>query len=155
MGNPNPSRRGLKPPWKKGDPSPNPGGRPKKRPFTDNYADVAERRAPAAIITKYNSIFKCGTCHGDGSVGNKKPKKCPKCKGTRFERLLRDDATWSEVQAVAMAVEGATKRNIAAIREQRESLEGKAPQRVEISTPMDRTFDIRVIYEQAIAGRKK
>ena len=42
--NPN-SRRNLRPPWKKGQPSPNQGGRPKK-PITDAYADLADRVDP-------------------------------------------------------------------------------------------------------------
>jgi hypothetical protein len=36
------NEQNLKPPWKKGDPSPNPGGRPRRRPISDRYAAIAE-----------------------------------------------------------------------------------------------------------------
>ena len=37
------SFKNLRPPWKAGDPSPNPGGRPKKRPISDRYHEFAEQ----------------------------------------------------------------------------------------------------------------
>jgi hypothetical protein len=36
------NEQNLRPPWKKGDPSPNPGGRPRRRPISDRYAAIAE-----------------------------------------------------------------------------------------------------------------
>jgi hypothetical protein len=54
---------GLKPPWKKGCPSPNPGGRPKKNPISDRYAEVAETPVPERV----RKIMKLrrGATHGD------------------------------------------------------------------------------------------
>ena len=36
--NPNGTRKNLRPPWRKGEPSPNPSGRPKRLPISDTYA---------------------------------------------------------------------------------------------------------------------
>jgi hypothetical protein len=43
------NNQNLRPPWKKGDPSPNPGGRPKKRPISGRYAEMAETELPEDI----------------------------------------------------------------------------------------------------------
>lgn len=48
--------KGLKPPWKLGCPSPNPGGRPKKNPISDRYAELAETPLPENI----RKIMKLG-----------------------------------------------------------------------------------------------
>lgn len=42
---------GLKPPWKPGETG-NPGGRPKKRPITDEYAALANIEVPPQILKR-------------------------------------------------------------------------------------------------------
>jgi hypothetical protein len=43
-------------PWKPGDPSPNPGGRPKKRPVTDRYYERGEGPLPEIQGTQRKEV---------------------------------------------------------------------------------------------------
>jgi Family of unknown function (DUF5681) len=47
--NSNGTRKNLRPPWRKGEPSPNPSGRPKRLPISDTYALFAQAPIPESI----------------------------------------------------------------------------------------------------------
>ena len=47
--NPNGTLENLRPAWRKGDPSPNPSGRPIRLPITDMYRRIADEPIPEAI----------------------------------------------------------------------------------------------------------
>jgi hypothetical protein len=47
--NPNGTLENLRPPWQKGDPSPNPSGRPSRLPISDMYTRIADEPIPEAI----------------------------------------------------------------------------------------------------------
>ncbi len=47
--NPTGTRKNLRPPWRKGEPSPNPSGRPKRLPISDTYALFAQEPIPEYI----------------------------------------------------------------------------------------------------------
>ena len=49
--------------WKKGCPSPNPGGRPRTRPLSERYEARLEEPLPEALRRKYN--LKEGATYGD------------------------------------------------------------------------------------------
>lgn len=47
--NPNGTRKNLRPPWRKGEPSPNPSGRPRRLPILYTYAPFAPQLVPECI----------------------------------------------------------------------------------------------------------
>src|SRR5215472_4189553 len=53
-------------PWQKGGPSPNPGGRPKKLPFTERIGELADAPLPKDIAKKLG--LKKGATWADGLV---------------------------------------------------------------------------------------
>lgn len=44
--NPQGNSKNLRPPWRKGEPSPNPSGKPKRLPISDSYALLADEPIP-------------------------------------------------------------------------------------------------------------
>lgn len=66
---------------------------------------------------------------------------------------LPANATNAEVLALCLFREG-IKGNVQAIKELRESVEGKAMQRIELTSPEDRGFEVRVTYAEEVAPRR-
>jgi len=66
---------------------------------------------------------------------------------------LPANATCAEVLALCLFREG-IKGNVVAIKELRESVEGKAMQRIELTSPEDRGWEVRVTYAEEVAPRR-
>ena len=66
---------------------------------------------------------------------------------------LQNGATCADVMSLCLFREG-MKGNVAAIKELRESIEGKATQRIELLSHEDRNVEITVQFEKAVAGTK-
>ena len=115
MPNPHPSLKGLKP-WKPGV-SGNPGGKPKKRPITDEYFALADIEIPKEICKKLRIKFVPGR-------------------------------TFSQANALARFMDCLKRDGHRSSKEVREAMEGKAPQRVEISGPEKAEITIRVIHDR-------
>jgi hypothetical protein len=60
---------------------------------------------------------------------------------------LEEGATWGDALALRQFSEAVMKGSTAAAKEIREAIEGKSPQRLEISGPERKEITIRVIYE--------
>src|SRR5215469_2856782 len=153
MANPNPvpALQNLKP-WRKGCPSPNPGGRPKKLPYHDAALIFANTPAPEIVVLKLNRMFPCANCQGQGTTGTTKPRRCRVCHGKKLERIIHDGATWAECQACAAHIE-AVKGSLAHLRELADRIEGSSPQRLELTTPT--TQEIRFVCKYENPGTRK
>lgn len=88
--------------WKKGSPSPNPGGRPKKRPITEAYERWANQRLPERLR---RTLDRAGA-------------------------ELPANATYADAAALGL-LRSSIKGNAVALREIREAIEGKVADRVE------------------------
>jgi hypothetical protein len=119
--NPN-SLANLKP-AKKGEVR-NPVGINSKRPFSDYYFFRAEEVVPEPWRKRLNK-----------DAGGP---------------LIPKGATWGEADSRRLHLEAA-KGNVNAIRELADRVEGKAPQRLEITGPVRKEVTLRVVYE----NRKK
>ena len=122
-----PKKRGrienLKP-FKPGQ-SGNPGGRPKKRPITDRYYEMAEEQIPETLRSKMQK-----------SLGIKLPE------GSTWGRIV---TLRQFLQASGLRIDSGSTR---AAREIREAIEGKAPQRIEISGPERKEIRISVRFDR-------
>src|SRR5215471_19622836 len=124
MANPNPNRKGLAPQWQKGQ-SGNPSGRPKKRPITDEYFWLADQEIP---------------------------EKMRKQLETKFGLILPKGATFAKMTAIRRFMEamglkpeqGGTR----AAKEIADRMEGKPPQRLEISGPEKKEISILVKFDR-------
>lgn len=106
----------------------NPGGRPKKRPFTERIVALAEHRLDATAFGK--KILK------------------------QFE--LPPDSTWGDAATMAGFLEAVrTKNGTLARKDLREAVEGKAPQRVEIVNPMDKRTELAVTFKRAATNNPR
>lgn len=113
------------PRFKKGQ-SGNPGGKPKKRPITDEYANLADQPLPEKLRQQLQT--KLGV------------KLAP---GTTFSQSV---AIRRYLEAMGYKMEtGGTK----AAKEIRESMEGKAPQRIEITQAPKTEIRIRVKFDRS------
>jgi hypothetical protein len=110
----------LRPPWKEGDPSPNPGGRLKKRPITDEYFQILGEPLPEILRLQINQMFG--------------------------EELLRPGTTWARAGAFRRALDSLMEGGYLASKEMREAIEGKAPLRSEITGPERKEVTLRVVY---------
>jgi Family of unknown function (DUF5681) len=114
----------LAPRWVKGQ-SGNPAGRPKKRPITDEYFDLADKPLPEKLRKKLERDF-----------GIKLPP----------------GITWSQTAALRRFMEACgikiEKGGTRAAKEIRESIEGKAPERLEITGPERKEITILVKYDR-------
>ena len=93
------------PRWKPGE-SGNPGGRPKKRPVTDEYFQILGEPLPESLRKQINSLFKT--------------------------ELLQKGATFARAGALRRALDSLLEGGWSASKEMREATEGKAPMRMEI-----------------------
>jgi hypothetical protein len=116
----------LRPPWRKGEPSPNPSGRPKRLPISDTYALFASEPIPESI------------------------RRAMKRRGIPIE----PGATYAGALALRMwvrAMDGDPK----AAKEIRESIEGKASQRPADPGDKDPvTFHVVYDYEKRNSAPK-
>src|SRR5271167_3346568 len=87
----------------------NPLGVNKKRPITDEYWQVSQEAMPEVVVRRFNKECRCV--------------------------LLKPGDTWARGVAVRVHFEAVMEASIRAMREMRESIEGKAPQRLEITGP--------------------
>ena len=111
----------LRPPWKPGE-IPNPTGISRKRPITDHYYERAESPVPEKLREKINALLG--------------------------EELLEPGATWAQANALRRFVSAVMEANgTADSKEIREAIEGKAPQRIELSGPERKEITIRVIHQ--------
>ena len=94
------TRKNLRPPWRKGEPSPNPSGRPKRLPISDTYALFVSEPIPESI------------------------RKAMRKRGVNLE----PGATFAEAVCLQMLMK-AMAGDPKAAKEIRESIEGKAAQR--------------------------
>jgi hypothetical protein len=119
MANPNPRIDQLETyQFKKGQPSANPTGRPKKRPVSEEAAKLMGEEAPPEIVRKYVRI---GARQGD---------------------------TWARIMVLARAVEALRHGGTFAHKELRESIEGKASQRIELQSREDNQIKIVVVFDE-------
>lgn len=95
-------------PWKPGQ-SGNPGGRPKKRPITDEYLQMSEEPLPEVIRKQINEKF-----------------------GKDF---LPEGTTWAKANALRRYMDSLLEGGHMSSKEIREAIEGKSPQRIELSGP--------------------
>ena len=100
--------------WKKGQ-SGNPGGRPKKRPITDEYFELADKPLPKALCKKLD---------------------------------LPEGTTFSQANAIMRYADALEKGGHMSSKEIREAIEGKAPQRLEISGPERKEISIKVSFDR-------
>lgn len=99
----------LKPPIRPGEVR-NPNGiNSLKCPITDHYWEVSEEVMPEGLVRRFNK--KCGAS------------------------LLKPGDTWARAVAVRACFEAVLSCSVRAMREVREAIEGKAPQRLEITRP--------------------
>lgn len=110
---------GLKP-WKPGQ-SGNPSGRPKTKPITDEYFRLADQPIPEKLRKKL---------------------------AKKWDVAIRDGATYSEVNAIMRYLNAFEPGGHTSSKEIRESIEGKAPERIEISGPERKEITIRVLRDR-------
>src|ERR1700730_8825677 len=115
--NPNGTPKNLRPPWRKGDPSPNASGRPHRLPISDVYLTFADQAIPETI------------------------RRVMKRKGVTLEPGM----TFAEVLGLRVWM-NALDGDSGAAREIRESLEGKAAQRA-APPGNSGPVEIRVTYD--------
>jgi hypothetical protein len=119
------SLKNLKPLIKKGEVRNRLGVNQKKRPITDEYFRVSQEPMPVNLIARFNR-----SCHA---------------------KLLQPGDTWARAIAIRAHYEAAMHTSIRAMREIRESMEGKAPQRLEITGPERKEITLRVIHDRESA----
>lgn len=115
----NPKSRANLKPWKPGQ-SGNPKGINRKRPITDEYFARANEVIPDRLRLEIN-------------------KKIGK-------DLIPPGITWSQANSLRQFIEAVIRGETKAAKEIREAVEGKSPQRLEITGPEKKEITIRVIY---------
>jgi hypothetical protein len=116
------SLKNLKP-FKSGDEwNGNAGGRPKKRPITDEYYARAEKPLPEKLRKQINR-----------EAG---------------EEVLLEGATWAQANALKRFIQTLEMDGHRSAKEIREAIEGKAPERLEISGPERKEITIRILHDR-------
>lgn len=111
----------LRAPWKKGE-TPNPSGRNRKQPLSDRFRELAEEPMPIELIDRFNRKWK--------------------------RKLLFVGDTFARACAMALALEAIFGTDgPRAAKEMREAIEGKAPQRVQL-TASRAQVTLRVVYDR-------
>src|ERR1700680_3556181 len=98
----------------------NPQGINRKRPFTDRDYQWSEEVLPEKLRARINRILET--------------------------EVLLEGAMWADANAVRQLIEAVLKGSTAAAKELREAVEGKSPQRLDISGPERKEMTIRVVY---------
>jgi Family of unknown function (DUF5681) len=106
--------------WQPGQ-SGNPGGRPSKRPITDPYFQRAGHLFPEVIRLQFNEKMET--------------------------EVLKLGATWADANALRRFLDALMEGGATSSKEIREAIEGKAPQRMEISGPERKEVTLRVVYD--------
>ena len=106
-------------PFKEGEVH-NPLGINRKRPITDEYFQTSASPLPESLRRKLNE-----------KIG---------------EEILKPGATWTQANALRQFVEAVMKGQTPAAKEIREAIEGKSPQRLEISGPERKEITIKVVH---------
>lgn len=122
---------GLRPPWQPGE-SGNPNGRPRKRPLSEGYDDLLRQEIPEVMLRQLNTMLV-----------NNRPVTV---------NVLKKGATWADAIAYGQAKKAA-QGDATCAKEMREGVEGKATQRVELISPEDKGFEVKVSFEMP-AGRR-
>lgn len=112
----------LRPPIQKGEIR-NPLGISRKRPITERYWEVSERPMPDTAIRQGNR--RCGFA------------------------LFHPGMTWAEGMALRAVYEAVCRGLVRPMKEIREAIEGKAPQRLEIASgPQRKEVTLTVRFEK-------
>jgi hypothetical protein len=93
----------------------------RKRPFSDRYFAIAEEVMPEKLLKAFNK-----------EAGSE---------------LLKPGATWGDADAYGQFLQ-ATKGNVNAAREVADRVEGKPPQRLEITGPEKKIVTIRLVDDR-------
>ena len=106
----------------------NPGGRPKKRPLSDRYAELLESPLPEKVRKAMDPTGE----------------------------TLRPGSTWGDGIALAAARESIQKGGWSARKDVREAVEGRSVQRIELGAPGASGFEVVVSFEPPLkrAGDK-
>lgn len=112
--------KNLRPPWKPGE-SGNPGGRPKKRPITDEYFQLADQPIPEKLRKKMQR---------------------------KWEVELPEGITYSKMNALIRYLSTMEEGGHTSSKEIREAIEGKAPERIEIAGVQRQEINIRVSFDR-------
>jgi hypothetical protein len=107
----------------------NPAGVNRKRPYSDRHAEWVEKPLPEKMRQKFNK--RCG-----GEV------------------VLPIGATWGDAEVGRSHYEAAVFGNIRALKENADRIEGKPPQRLEITTPTKLVQTINVNWGPQPAPRE-
>ena len=116
-----PKQRANLIPAKKGEVR-NPLGINRKRPITDEYFGTSQDALPEALRKKINE-----------SMG---------------EEILPPGATWAKANALRRFLDALQQGGHPSSREIREAIEGKAPQRLEITGPQSQEITIRIVHDR-------
>lgn len=116
----------LRPPWKPGD-IPNAAGINKKRPFSDEMWQASAEAVPEILVRKFNK--KAGA------------------------PLLRVGDTWARAVAVRLCFEASMQGLVKAVKEMADRIEGKPPQRLEITGAERKEVTLVVRFENRNANR--
>jgi hypothetical protein len=98
----------------------NPAGVNRKRPITDEYFRASLEPIPANLIARFNRSWHA--------------------------KLLKPGDTWARAIAIRACFEAGFNSSIRAMREIRESMEGKAPQRLEITGAERKVITLRIVH---------
>jgi hypothetical protein len=109
----------LKPPFQAGEVH-NPEGINKKWPITDEYFGTSREPLPEKLCKKINKLAG--------------------------EEVLRVGATWAKGNSIRRFLDALDAGGQTSSREIRESIEGRAPERLEISGPERKEIKIRLIH---------
>jgi hypothetical protein len=124
----------------------------------ENETRTVEKRQPHPNAVPH--LFKPGNPGGPG-----RPRKRPQseaydsvlqmelpmevCRAMKLEK----GSTWADAIAIAIARKAIT-GDVAAAKEMREAVEGKATQRIELTSPEDKGFELHVTYEAGVPERE-
>lgn len=106
----------------------NPGGpgRPRKRPQSEANDDLLRMEIPDQMLRQLNTIMVAGHA--------------------TTMQILKKGATWADAIAYGLAKK-AVQGDATCAKELRESVEGKSVQRIELQSPEDRGFEVRVTFD--------
>lgn len=107
------------------NPPPKSPGRPKKRPLQESYDDMLRLPIPTVVLNKLRPFG------------------------------LKAGATWADAIALSMGIEASLGRNHNAAKEIGDRVEGKSPQRIEITDHTQKKTEVVVVFDQTIPSREQ
>lgn len=120
-------------PWGPNNPPPLSPGRPRKRPQSEANDDLLRMEIPESMLRQLNTVMQNG-------------------RAVQMQ-ILKAGATWADAIAYGLAKK-AVMGDATAAKELRESVEGKSVQRVELTSPEDKGFEVKVTFELPAAQRQ-